>query len=212
MKTAVVFVHGLWLNGAESLFLRRRLAAEHGFEGHRFNYPTMASSMDDIVDRLARFVKTIARPRVHFIGHSLGGLVLYHYFQREHEIPEGRVVFLGSPTVKSRTAENVAKVAWAAPLIGRMVAGELVEPHEPRHWRCGRELGCIAGTSPMGLGRFFAHFEEDCDGTVGVSETRIPGCADHIALPVSHMGMLLSTRVAKQVGEFLVHGRFVLER
>ena len=60
----------------------------------------------------------------------------------------------------------------------------------------------------MGLGRMFANFDEDCDGTVGVSETKLPGHKAYLELPVSHMGMLASARVARHVGEFLAHGRF----
>ena len=59
-----------------------------------------------------------------------------------------------------------------------------------------------------GLGQFVARFDEDSDGTVAVSETRLPGATDHITLPVSHMGMLLSARVAGEVGAFLEQGRF----
>ena len=79
-------------------------------------------------------------------------------------------------------------------MIGRMVTDELVQPTGTREWRCDRELGCIAGTRPMGLGRFFARFDEDCDGTIGVSETKLPGHTAHVTLPVSHMGMLMSSR------------------
>ena len=52
--------------------------------------------------------------------------------------------------------------------------------------------------------------EEECDGTVGVSETRLPGATDHIVLPVSHMGLLVSPRVARETGLFLQNGRFSL--
>ena len=93
-------------------------------------------------------------------------------------------------------------------LIGRMVINELVTPTGAREWRSERELGLIAGTRPIGLGRFFARFEEDCDGTIGVSETKLPGHTAHTTLPVSHMGMLTSRAVADQVGEFLTSGRF----
>jgi hypothetical protein len=60
----------------------------------------------------------------------------------------------------------------------------------------------------MGTGQFFAHFDEDNDGTVAVSETRIPGLADHLVLPHSHIGMLYARDVAAQVAHFLSHGRF----
>ena len=207
-KTAAVFVHGLWLTGAESALLRRRLAARHGFACHSFSYRTVGRAMSDITAQLAAFVERIDADEVHFVGHSLGGLVLYRYFETAPCAKPGRVVFLGSPTVKSRTAERVGRLPLFSSLIGRMVHDELVWPRDPRAWRCPRELGLIAGTRPLGLGRFFARFDEDCDGTIGVSETKLPGHTAHVTLPVSHMGMLASTAVADEVGEFLVNGRF----
>jgi pimeloyl-ACP methyl ester carboxylesterase len=208
MKTAAVFVHGLWLNGAEFTLMRRRIAARHGFEGYRFSYPSVGGTLDEIVDRLSRFVENLPADRVHFVGHSLGGVVLTRFFERVSGIPEGRVVFLGSPTVGSATAQRVARHSFLAPLLGRTVADELVNPCAARSWQASRELGCIAGTRPMGLGRLFARFSEDSDGTVAVSETKLPGHTAHLTLPVSHTGMLLSTRVADHVGEFLAAGRF----
>lgn len=207
-KTAAVFVHGLWLTGAESLLMRRRLAARHGFECHSFTYRTTGPAMGDVLAQLAGYVERLDAEQVHFVGHSLGGLVLYRFFETMPCAPPGRVVFLGSPTVKSRTAERVGRLPLLSSLIGRMVSDELVAPHDPREWRCPRELGVIAGTRPLGLGRFFARFDEDCDGTIGVSETRLPGHTAHVTLPVSHMGMLASPAVAEQVGEFLSNGRF----
>jgi hypothetical protein len=161
-----------------------------------------------VLEKLAQFVSRIDADRVHFVGHSLGGIVLHRYFESAKGLPPGRVVFLGSPTVKSKTAERVGRLPVFRSMIGRMVTDELVQPAGAREWRCDRELGCIAGTRPMGLGRFFARFDEDCDGTIGVSETKLPGHTAHMTLPVSHMGMLLSADVARQVGEFLETGRF----
>jgi pimeloyl-ACP methyl ester carboxylesterase len=208
MKTAAVFVHGLWLTGAESALMRRRLATRHGFECHSFSYRTTGRAMGDVITQLANFVERLDAERVHFVGHSLGGLVLYRYFETAPCGKPGRVVFLGSPTVKSRTAERVGRLPLLSSLIGRLVSDELVWPQDPREWRCPRELGLIAGTRPLGLGRFFARFDEDCDGTIGVSETKLPGHTAHVTLPVSHMGMLASSAVAEQVGEFLANGTF----
>ena len=144
---------------------------------------------------------------MHFVGHSLGGLVLYRYFEELRDARDGRVVLLGSPTVKSRTAERVGSLPLLSSLIGRLVTDELVKPCA-REWRSPRELGLIAGTRPMGLGRFFASSTRTATARSASARPNYPGTRPHVTLPVSHMGMLMSRDVARQVGEFLAHGRF----
>ena len=56
--------------------------------------------------------------------------------------------------------------------------------------------------------QIFAHFDEENDGTVAVSETMIPGLNGHMVLPHSHMGMLFAADVAAQTACFLREGRF----
>jgi alpha-beta hydrolase superfamily lysophospholipase len=165
--------------------------------------------MSSITASLASFVRELAAPQVHFVGHSLGGLVIHRFLERFPEQPPGRVVFLGTPSVASRAAEHAGRFAPIAHLMGRSVAEELLQPRE-RLWRHTHPLGIVAGTQPLGLGQLLAHFQEDNDGTVAVSETRMPGATDHIALPVSHLGMLVSPRAAHETGLFLTQGRFSL--
>lgn len=205
--THVIYIHGLWLSGRESLFLRRRLARDAGYSLHTFSYPTVSSSMAEVTERLHAFVQKLQPQTLHLIGHSLGGLVIYRFLERYPEQAPGRVVFLGTPSVASRAAVSAARNRWIAPLVGRCVAEELLR-EQSRQWQARRDLGIIAGTQPLGLGQFFARFDEDCDGTIAVSETRMPGATDHITLPVSHMGMMLSARVARETAHFLERGAF----
>ncbi len=202
-------MHGLWLPGEESLVLKHHLAQEFELELHWFRYFGASESMSDITARLADFVRELAVPEVHFVGHSLGGLVLYRLLERFPEQPPGRVVFLGVPCVASRAAQRAGMFGPLAQLMGPTVAEELLTPHE-RRWAQGRPLGVVAGDQPLGLGQFLAHFDEENDGTIAVSETRMPGATDHIVLPVSHLGMLVSARVAHETGLFLTQGRFSL--
>ncbi len=206
---AVVYVHGLWMPGQESLVLRARLAREFALELHAFRYSAVASGMAHITERLAQFVQTLAAREVHFVGHSLGGLVIYRFLERFPAQPAGRVVFLGTPSVASRAAEHAARFAPVAHLMGQSVAEELLQPRE-RQWTQARPLGIVAGNQPIGLGQLLAHFQEENDGTVAVSETRMAGASDHIVLPVSHLGMLVSARVAQETGRFLTQGHFSL--
>ena len=205
----VIYVHGLWMPGGESLLLANRLQREFGFETHAFLYSAVMSSMEEITASLHSFVSSLGVPAVHFVGHSLGGLVIYRFFERYPGEPPGRVVFLGTPCLQSRAAVGAARSRFVSALMGPSVADELLRPRE-RQWTFGRPLGIVAGSQPVGLGQFLAGFDEECDGTVGVSETRLPGASDHIVLPVSHMGMLVSPRVARETGLFLRDGRFSL--
>jgi pimeloyl-ACP methyl ester carboxylesterase len=197
------------MSGGESLFLRRRLAQEFGLVVHPFRYSASLSTMSEITARLQSFVESLEAPTVHFVGHSLGGLVIYRFLERFPQQPPGRAVFLGTPSVASRVAEQASHIRLVATLMGQPVADELLQPQE-RRWTTDRPLGIIAGTQPIGVGQILVEFEEDSDGTVAVSETRLPGATDHLLLPVSHLGMLVSPRVARQTGLFLREGRFSL--
>jgi pimeloyl-ACP methyl ester carboxylesterase len=202
-----VYVHGLWMPGEESILLRHRLAHDFAITVHPLRYSAASSSMSDITARLEDLVRELAVPEVHFIGHSLGGLVIYRFLERYRQQPPGRAVFLGTPCVGSRAAERASRFAPVAHLMGQSVAQELLQPQE-RRWTHERPLGIVAGRQPIGFGRLLADFDEDNDGTIAVSETRMPGAADHIVLPVSHLGLLLSARVAEETGLFLTRGHF----
>lgn len=204
----VVYVHGLWMPGDESLILRRRLAADFGMTLHPFRY-LATGTMSAITARLAAFVSSLELPAVHFVGHSLGGLVIHRFLEQYPAQPVGNAVFLGTPCVGSLAAERAARFAPVAQMMGQSVAEELLQPQE-RNWTHPRPLGIVAGTQPIGVGQLLANFAEDNDGTISVSETRMPGATDHIALPVSHLGMLMSARVARETGTFLTHGHFSL--
>ncbi|MFO1400195.1 MAG: hypothetical protein U1F30_03105 [Steroidobacteraceae bacterium] len=145
--------------------------------------------------------------RVHLVGHSLGGLVILRCVERYPDLPPGRVVFLGTPAVASAAARRVARFRIGRAAMGPVVAEELLRHHE-RSWGAERGLGIIAGDQQLSLGRLVTDFTEPNDGTVAVAETRLPGASAHLTLPVSHTGMLLSARVAREVGSFLDHGRF----
>ncbi len=199
------------MNGADGLVLRRRLAHDTGMKTHAFHYRSVAGSMSDIAVGLAEFARDLRAERVHFVGHSLGGLVIYRTLEHVTDLPPGRVVFLGTPAVASRAAIGVAqRLAAVSSLLGRIAAEELLT-EQSRRWEIDRQLGIVAGTRRVGLGHFFTTLDGDHDGTVSVTETRLPGATDFITMPVGHMGLLVSTRVAHETGRFLREGRFSIE-
>ncbi|HEX9206624.1 MAG TPA: alpha/beta fold hydrolase [Steroidobacteraceae bacterium] len=212
-REPVVLVHGLWMNGLEFGVLRQRLQARHGFEVHVFAYPSMHGDAGEIAEELAQFAGQCAgdAERVHLVGHSLGGAIVFRAVEQGLRSRPGNAVVMGSPLNGSRAAAGAARFAMLRPLLGPHVINELAEARG-RRWSGGgpRALGAIAGTRRLGMGQFFAsRFDaDDNDGTIAVVETVIPGLDDHVVLPHSHIGMLFATDVADQVAHFLRLGRF----
>jgi pimeloyl-ACP methyl ester carboxylesterase len=202
---AVIYVHGLWMSGAESIWLRRRLARERGYQLRVFRYASVRAPPAHIIAALRDTIAAVEAPRVHLLGHSLGGLMILRCLERYPMAQPGRVVFLGAPVAGSRAARHFGRSKLGRRLLGAASAEELLIE---RHWQLGRELGIIAGTMPLGFGRLLLKFDEDNDGTVAVSETRLAGAAGFLPLPVTHSGMLWSASVARETGSFLEYGSF----
>jgi pimeloyl-ACP methyl ester carboxylesterase len=210
----VILVHGIWVHGVSMFMVKRRLENEHGFDVRLFNYPSVRGTLDDNAHRLAEFIANEKLDAAHVVGHSLGGVIaLRMYAIDPHAVP-GRIVALGSPLTGSRAASFVHSLDWGKPILGQSLPAGVV--HEPANdWASEvcrkREVGVIAGTVPVGIGRLVTSFDDDNDGTVAVAETRIAGASDHICLPVSHTSMLMSDDVTTQVAAFLRRGEFLRE-
>lgn len=203
----VVFVHGLWMTGHESVFLRRDLRTRLGARTEVFSYRSVAQDVGENAQALSMFLAGLPASRLDLVAHSLGGLVVLKCLEQRPPAAPGRAVLLGSPLQGSATARSLARVPLLKTILGHGITQESAVP-EHRAWRGSRELGVIAGNLPLGLGQLFAPLDVPHDGTVAVQETELPGAADRIVLPVSHTGMVFSPKVSYQCACFLDHGRF----
>ena len=199
------------MTGAEAFAFRRRMEREQGFDTAVFTYRTTREPLDAVIDRLGEHIAKLDAGALHIAAHSLGGLVALNYLARHHATtPPGRLLLLGSPVNGSAAARRLGNTELGRRLIGP-VATEVLLAAWRRDRGLPRDTGVIAGTRPMGLGRWVAQFDEANDGTVAVAETELEGARDRLVLPVSHLGMLMSPRVAAACGQFLREGRFPLD-
>ena len=205
-RDAVLLLHGLWMNNIVMSSIAAALTRAE-YTPFMLDYRSMRGSLAEHLERIGQRIAALPGSRVHLIGHSMGGvLVLACLTRRPADIRIGRSVLLGAPVSKCQAAQDFAQHA-----AGRWLLGESIEL-----WRdppalavpTGREVGVIAGTHAFGLGPLFVQLPGINDGVVQVEETKVPGLADHIELPVSHTGMLFSADVAQQCVAFLRRGRF----
>jgi pimeloyl-ACP methyl ester carboxylesterase len=207
MTDHVILLHGLWMRGFALLMLHRRLM-EAGFRVHRFDYMSVATTQERILERLQSRIHELGQQNqaVHLVGHSLGGLLALRACNERAQLPSGRVVCLGSPLKGSAAARRFAGMGRG----GEVLLGhnrELLE-YGLERWAGPREVGVVAGRMPLGLGAVLGQLEGASDGTVAVDETCLPGIADHCVVETNHTGLLFSPEAARQVTEFLHRGRF----
>jgi pimeloyl-ACP methyl ester carboxylesterase len=206
-ERTVVFVHGLWMTGHESIFLRRELRRELNAECAVFSYRSVVNDVTANAAELAEFLRSFDTPRLDLVGHSLGGLVILKCLEEHPQPQPGRVVLLGSPLQGSAVARALSRFPLLRAMLGRGIEQEAI-PEAVRRWRGQREVGVIAGSLSIGMGRLFAPLPVPNDGTVTVAETQLEGATGHVVLPVSHTGMVYSGLVAQQAAHFLRTGRF----
>jgi pimeloyl-ACP methyl ester carboxylesterase len=203
-RELVVLVHGLWTGSWALAILAARLR-HCGYDTRAFQYPSMGASLSANAAALARFAVSFAVPRVHFIGHSMGGLVVLRMLEATPELACGRTVLLGSPYGGSKAAEALARTAPGRLILGHTLMEWLRGSHsKPEQY----EIGVLAGGRNVGLGRLVTRLPDPNDGVVTEAEARVPGMNDFICLQVTHTEMLWSRKVAHQACAFLLSGRF----
>ena len=208
-RPLAILVHGLWMHGVV-MEMQRFFLEQQGFDARCYSYASVEPTLTENANRLAAFARAQNATTLHWLGHSLGGLVILRMLECAPDLPPGRIVLAGTPSRGSYAARELSKHQLGEMAIGRSLAEWLAR--EDHGTFPGREIGVIAGSNGFGLGMFVApELPEPNDGAVAVEETKLPAACDHIVLPVSHSGMLISHALANQVAAFWHNGSFTRE-
>ncbi len=203
-SSEIILVHGLWYRAWSMRVLRRRLE-KSGFGVRSFSYPTRTGTPEHNASALQEFAAKTSAAHLHFVAHSLGGLLVLMMLGRSTALPPGRLVLLGSPLRGSVVARRISNWPGFDFMLGQaadlLCSGNTSLPP-------GRPTGMIAGVRPVGLGLLSGGLGAPHDGTVSVAETESTDLAARIELPVTHTGMLVSEAVAGQAACFLHTGSF----
>lgn len=209
----VVLLHGLARTSASMDRMQQQLEAE-GYVVINVDYPSREHPIEVLAPMAvgAGLGGCRSQPEpghIHFVTHSLGGILLRQYLQ-DHDLPElGRVVMLGPPNQGSAAVDELGEVPgfdWLNGPAGQQLGkGENSVPLKlgPATF----ELGVIAGNRTIDP-ITSAVLENPDDGRVSVEDTKLDGMADFVVVEHSHAFMMRMRRTIELTKAFLAKGRF----
>lgn len=196
----VIVLHGLGRTGYSMRRIEKRLEDE-GWTVESFSYPSRSATIEELAAGLFRDLPR--EGRLHFVGHSLGGILAKHLMLTLPEDRRGRIVQLGSPNFGSEVAERYEAL--------KPIMGPALSELKPQGGidDTGLDIGAIAGTAAHELYGHLTGIEGENDGKVSVASAwgNAPE-GKRIKLPVSHSMMMQNGAVIDAVVEFLETGGF----
>lgn len=208
MTTAdtVILLHGLARSHRSMRKLEKALQRD-GFHTLNLHYPSTRHTIEALAEMVipSALAHCSSARRIHFVTHSLGGILLRRYLQ-QHAIPKlGRVVMLAPPNQGSEVAASLQRYALFRRCFGPAASQLGYLPK--KLGKADFELGIIAGN--RGLNPLFLHWLRTAnDGTIRVEDTYLAGMQAHLTLPVSHPFIMSNKTVIRQVLSFLQTGKF----
>lgn len=211
INETVILLHGL----ARSKYSMSRMAKalrDCGYTVLNIAYHSTKYPIEVLADSVINkaLLQDANSDKIHFVTHSLGGILVRQYLSRHSIANLGRVVMLGPPNQGSEVVDALHKIPgyeWINGPAG-MQLGTDKHSLPNRLGPAEFELGIIAGTKSINL-ILSRLLPGENDGKVTVERTKLNGMRDHITVPVAHPFLMLNKKIIKHTIYFLQHGCFI---
>jgi len=209
----VILLHGLARTNRSMLKIEKALKAV-GYDVFNASYPSRKKAIEllsetSIEAAIQHCRDNFVPERIHFVTHSMGGILIRFYLAQNNIDDLGRVVMLAPPNAGSELVDRLSQLQLFNLIFGPAGkqlgtdASSLPNSLGPVDY----EVGIIAGNRSLNL-FYSALIPGEDDGRVSTRNTRLEGMADFIVLPYTHSFMMNRPQVIEQTLHFLQRGRF----
>jgi len=211
-KECVILLHGLARTPRSMGKLEKHLSAK-GYHVINAKYPSTRKTVQILAEKYIPDAITACEKfqpeKIHFVTHSLGGILVRQYLQN-HSLPEGsRIVMLSPPNRGSELADYL-KGLWFYKWLNGPAGQELgTDPRSvPNMLKpVSAEIGVITGNrsfNPL----YSQLIPGPDDGKVSVERARLKEMKDFIVIPATHTFIMNHAQTMQQVLSFLEKGKF----
>lgn len=210
--SCIVLLHGM---GRTKFSMRKAAAylAEQGFQTVNVNYPSTKMQIAELVKQhippAIRECKKASASPIHFLTHSLGGILVRQYLQ-DRTLPKGSRVVMLSPPNKGSELVDVLKDFFIYKLSTGPAGQQLgtAENSVPNSLKpIVGEIGVITGDASIEPWFSMLIAGED-DGKVSVESAKLKEAADFLVVSSTHPFIMNSDEVLEQAAYFFKNGRF----
>ena len=211
MKEGVVLLHGI-LRTKGCMRGLANFLENNNYKVLNIDYPSSKHDIASLAQLIHPQIQNFATQvtKIHFVGYSMGGLIIRTYLNLHSPTNLGRVVMLGTPNQGSEVADFLQNF-WIYKKLYGLAGQQLITDQTAFKHIFGNvnyELGVIAGSSPY---NFIANkiIRKEADGRVSIINSKIEGMKEHIVIKSGHT-MLSSNQKAWQLTlAFLDIGSFI---
>ncbi|MFT5659314.1 MAG: triacylglycerol lipase [Gammaproteobacteria bacterium] len=209
----VILLHGLARTNRSMLKIESALKSA-GYQTYNCNYPSRKQAIELLSETfigqaIEYCEQTYSPQRIHFVTHSMGGILTRYYLSQLRLKKLGRVVMLAPPNAGSELVDRLSGLQLFR-LINGPAAEQLGTAESSLPNSLGAvdyEVGVIAGNKSVNV-LTSAIIGEENDGKVSTTSARLEGMTDYIVLPYTHTFMMNRSEVIEQTLSFLKNGAF----
>ena len=208
----VVLLHGLSRTSRSMRPIKKALE-KNGFSTFNLNYPSRKKPIEElsefVIEKINQNFSDTPVHTLHFVTHSMGGIILRQIMKLSPLPNLGRVVMLGPPNQGSEIIDRLGPFKLI-PLINGPACLQLGTSPDGFIQSLGPvkfDLGVIAGNRSINPFLSFLIPGVD-DGKVSVERTKVEGMNDFLEVPRSHSFMMGNQTIQKETIYFLKNGHF----